>query len=96
MDYTLKFASQAEAEKALFKPEASIVDGVEETILRSKYAAIDLIGTIYAPTGVMPKDDIPGMVAVDGYHANVRHSSEAPELDAFVIAVLSPVRVWAD
>jgi hypothetical protein len=98
MDYTLKFTSKAEAEKVLFKPETSTVDGVKEITLRPKYAAIDVIGTIYKPTGVMLKTaegNIPEMVAVDGYHANVRHGEEAPELEPYVVIVATPARVWA-
>lgn len=85
MDYTLKFTSKAAAEKALFDVETSMVDGVEQTILRPKYTAIDVIGTIYKPT-----------FEVSGYHVNVRHNETAPELDVFVVKVNSPERVWAD
>jgi hypothetical protein len=94
MDYHLKFTSQAAAETVLFTAETV----GEETFLRPNYAAVDVIGTIYAPTGVMlktPEGDTPEMKAVSGYHANVRHTAESPELDAFVVVVNSPVRVWA-
>jgi hypothetical protein len=94
MDYHLKFTSQAAAETVLFTAETV----GEETFLRPNYAAVDMIGTIYKPTGVILETldgDTPEMEAVSGYHANVRHTSEAPELDAFVVAVNSPSRVWA-
>ncbi|CAB4160546.1 hypothetical protein UFOVP764_2 [uncultured Caudovirales phage] len=94
VDYYLKFANKTEAEKALFTSETSD----EETFLRPNYDAVDMIGTIYKPTGIIlktPEGDVPEMKAVSGYHANVRHISEAPELDAFVVAVNSPSRVWA-
>jgi hypothetical protein len=99
MDYLLKFTSKAAADKALFTKETVLVDGVAETIMRPKYAAIDVIGTIYKPTGVMLKTaggDVPEMVAVEGYHSNVRHTDNAPELDAFVVKVNSPSRGWAN
>ena len=98
MDYLLKFTSKAAAEKVLFTKETVTVDGVAETTLLPKYAAIDVIGTIYKPTGNFTTVDevrVPEMVAVAGYHANVRHNEEAPELDAFVVAVNTPARVWA-
>jgi hypothetical protein len=95
VDYYLKFASKTEAEKALFTSETT----TEETVLRPKYAAVDVIGTIYSPTGVVletPEGDMLEMKAVSGYHANVRHTEAAPELDAFVVVVNSPSRVWAN
>jgi hypothetical protein len=95
VDYYLKFASKAEAEKALFTSETSD----EGTVLHPKYAAVDVIGTIYSPTGVVletPEGNMPEMKAVNGYHANVRHTEAAPELDAFVVVVNSPSRVWAN
>lgn len=99
MDYYLKFSSKAEAEKVLFTSETVTEGDVVETVLRPNYAAVDVIGTIYAPTGVMlktPEGDMPEMKAVSGYHANVRHTEAAPELDAFVVVVNSPSRVWAN
>ena len=66
-----------------------------------KYAAIDVIGTIYKPTGkLLPAPDGSGdavdeMAPIDGWHVNVRHTSEAPELDAYKVEVATPVRMWA-
>jgi hypothetical protein len=94
MDYHLKFTSQAAAEKVLFTAETA----GEETFLRPNYAAVDMIGTIYKPTGVIletPEGGIPEMKAVSGYHANVRHTAEAPELDKYVVVVNTPSRIWA-
>lgn len=47
-----------------------------------RYFAIDMIG----PIGDAPE-----------WHVNVRHTAEAPELDAFVVspAPTTPLRVWA-
>lgn len=44
-----------------------------------KYQAVDLIGAIEGATG---------------YHANVRHGAEAPELDSWVVTPVTPARVW--
>ena len=63
-----------------------------------KYAAVDVIGTIYKPTGKMLTTDegeMPEMAPVEGWHANVRHTAEAPELDAYKVEVATPVRGWA-
>jgi hypothetical protein len=98
MDYLLRFISKAAAEKALFIKETVTIDGEVETTLRPKYAAIDVIGTIYKATGtvtVVDGFDIPEMVAVAGYHANVRHDETATELEQYVVAVNTPARVWA-
>lgn len=97
-DYYLKFTNKAEADNVLFTTETVMVEGVEETIMRPNYTAIDVIGTIYSPTGnsvVVDGNTVPEMVEVPGYHANVRHAEEALELDAYVVTVKSPVRVWA-
>lgn len=63
-------------------------------------AAVDLIGAIYKPTGMVDEIDgqsVPVMAAVPGYHANVRTRSEemANALDALRVYPETPVRVWA-
>ena len=84
-DYFLKFPSEAQANAVLFDGEIG------------KYTAIDVIGTIYKPTGKMLSTE-DGQVAentpVDGWHVNVRHKSEAPELAAYAVTPSSPERVW--
>jgi hypothetical protein len=96
-DYLLKFETKEYADEALFTKETTTVDDVEETCLRPNYAAIDIIGTIYKPTGEMldvEGQEVPEMVAVTGYHVNVRHTSDAPELQEFVVNPKTPTRVW--
>jgi hypothetical protein len=71
---------------------------VVETVLVPKYAAVDVIGVIYAPTGVMLTTDegeVPEMAPIDGWHVNVRHTDEASELDAYKVEVKTPARMWA-
>jgi hypothetical protein len=97
-DTFLKFADEAEANEALFTEQTNVQDDVVETVLVPKYAAIDVIGTIYKPTGEMIQTDegeVPEMAPLDGWHVNVRHTAEAPELDAYKVAPKSPVRGWA-
>jgi hypothetical protein len=100
-DYFLKFADEAEAEAVLFTEQTNVQDDVVETVLVPKYAAVDVIGTIYKPTGnVLPAEDESGeavdeMAPLDGWHVNVRHNSEAPELEAFRVFPKNPQRGWA-
>jgi len=64
----------------------------------AKYLAIDLIGTIYKPTGKMLQNEegeFPEMAPVLGYHANVRVVDAAPELEAYQVFPENPVRGWA-
>lgn len=85
-DYHLKFEDANEAQVTLYDGEQPL------------YAAIDIIGIICKPTGKMLKTDeglAPEMKAIPGFHVNVRHTEEAPELDAFAIQVDNPVRIWA-
>lgn len=89
-DFYLKFADEAEANGVLFEG-----DGEER---RAKYTAIDVIGTIYKPTGnVLTTDEgeVPEMAPLEGWHVNVRHMGEAAELAAYAVTPQSPVRGWA-
>lgn len=89
-DHYLRFVDQAEAEAVLFEGE-----GQQRA---PRYNAIDVIGVIYAPTGNLiatAEGDVPELAALDGWHVNVRHAGEAPDLQAYAVAVNSPVRVWA-
>jgi len=92
-DYFLRFADEAEANGVLFEG-----DGEER---RAKYTAVDVIGTIYKPTGkVLPAPDGSGdavdeMAPVEGWHVNIRHTADAPELEAFQVFPATPARMWA-
>lgn len=87
MDYTLRFPDKATADALLFDAE-----GV------SKYPShtIDVIGTIYKPTGTIvtgEDGEYPEVAPVAGWHVNARGEQD-PTLDAYQIEVQSPVRVW--
>ncbi|MFQ2252165.1 hypothetical protein ACK33C_03935 [Aeromonas hydrophila] len=63
-------------------------------------AALDVIGTIYQPTGetmITEGELVPVMAPVPGYHANVRTRSAelAAALDAQRTYPVTPARVWA-
>ncbi len=97
-DFFLKFTDEAEANAALFTEQTSVQGDTVETVLVPKYAAIDVVGTIYKPTGEMiqtEEGEVPEMAPLDGWHVNVRHNAEAPELGPFAVQPQQPVRMWA-
>jgi hypothetical protein len=97
-DYFLKFADEAEANAALYDEQTNVQDDVVETVLVPKYAAVDVVGVIYKPTGKMLTTDegpVPEMKPLPGWHVNVRHTDEAPELGAFRVFPATPSRMWA-
>ena len=63
-------------------------------------AALDVIGTIYQPTGetsLVDGQEVPVTAPVSGYHVNVRTTSDelASALDAQRTYPVTPLRVWA-
>jgi hypothetical protein len=89
-DYFLKFADEAAADAVLFEGEG------EER--RPLYAAIDVIGTIYEPTGEMLTTDegeVPEMAPVPGWHVNVRHTEKVAALAKYAVSPKTPQRMWA-
>lgn len=97
-DLHLKFKDEAEANAVLFTAQPYVEDGEAKTHKVPKYAAVDVIGTIYAPTGKMVSTEdgtVPEMAPISGWHVNVRHTAEMPELAAFAVVVKTPVRMWA-
>lgn len=93
-DYFLKFKDAAEADSVLFEPQHD-GEGYNKV---PKYAAVDVIGVIHKPTGKMIKTDdgeVPETAPLEGWHVNVRHTEEAPELGAYKVAPKAPVRGWA-
>ena len=98
IDYRLRFTDEAEAQAMLFEPEVTVArNDLVEVIKKPRYTYVDTIGIIYKPTGKMVVSEfggMPEMAPVDGWHVNVRHAEEAPELDKFAIQVNNPVRVW--
>jgi hypothetical protein len=100
-DFFLRFDTEAEANAALFTEQTNVQDDVVETVLVPKYAAVDVVGVIYKPTGnVLPAEDESGdavdeMAPIEGWHVNVRHTDQAPELKAFRVFPETPSRMWA-
>jgi hypothetical protein len=96
MDFFLKFPDEAAALAALFDPETV----GEQTLQKPKFRNVDVIGTIYRPTGTHSDVNgmiVPDMAALDGFHANVRlvEGEEAQALEALRVYPANPARVWA-
>jgi hypothetical protein len=94
----LKFVDQAQADAVLFDEQTYVQDDVAETYKVPRYVAIDIIGTIYEHTGkTLNTEDgyIPETVPMEGWHVNVRHTAEMPELEEYAVKVKTPVRAWA-
>jgi len=97
-DLYLKFADKAEADSVLYTTTDEVTDEegavVQEATSKPNFANIDVLGTIYeAIPEDAPEDYEP--VAKDGYHVNVRHKEQAPELDAYAVTPTNPRRIWA-
>ena len=84
--------------------ETQVADGEAYLVTHSHEYAIDVVGTIYEPTGETLTDDegvaYPEMAPVDGWHVNVRLVGDAMRetveaLDAtHGVTPNSPSRVW--
>ena len=67
--------------------------------------AIDIVGVIYQPTGIMITDEegfeYPEITAVDGYHVNIRSLHQEvnklieSKLSDYIVTPATPNRVWA-
>tara|TARA_R110000772_G_scaffold69073_2_gene152825 strand:- start:989 stop:1327 length:339 start_codon:yes stop_codon:yes gene_type:complete len=106
-DYLLKFESESQANSVLYtKVPTAWSESVSmdeppvatEWMDKPNYDNIDIIGTIYNPTGEATTNEdgfeVPVMVALDGYHVNIRHNTEASELDAYAVTPTNPRRIW--
>jgi len=97
-DFFLRFDTETEANAALFTEQTNVDGDIVETVLVPKYSAVDVIGTIFKPTGktlMTEEGEVFEHAPIDGWHANVRHTAEAPELDAYKVEVKTPSRAWA-
>ena len=106
MNICLKFESQAAAEQVLYSTvgaqEADPEMGIEAIAGYTvpNFRNIDIIGTIYKPTGATEIVDgmqRPVMEAVPGYHCNVLVSSneDITALTPYTVTPTTRVRLWA-
>ena len=92
--YFLKFADEAEAIQnlAAFRNE-------DQWLTYKDGANLDVVGTIYKPTGVTLTDaegmQYPEMAPLSGFHVNILSDGFDEALAAFVVYPASPSRVWA-
>lgn len=98
IDLYLKAGSKSAMTLAL--KTAGFIQDPDSGALYHPDAALDVIGTIYQPTGetrVIEGEDVPVTAAVLGYHVNVRTTSEAlaAALDELRTYPETPVRAWA-
>lgn len=85
IDLFLKFPNEAKAKSVLYTDT-----------LQPKFAHIDIIGTIYKPTGNVDEEGNAIMAALDGWHVNVRVVDEDPTtIEQYAVIPTAPVRVWA-
>ncbi len=98
IDLYLKAGSKSAMTLAL--KTAGFIQDPDSGALYHPDAALDVIGTIYQPTGetmTIEGEAIPVTGPVPGYHVNARTTSDelATALDAQRTYPVTPVRVWA-
>ena len=107
IDYYLKFTDEPQANSVLYTntpvlavvdPEGNVITPAGEDIVTPNFANIDVIGTIYRPTGAVETVDgmeVPVMAALEGYHVNVRAVGEdTSALTSFALVPNHPQRIW--
>lgn len=107
-DFYLRFADKAQADSVLYTntpvlavvdPEGNVITPAGEDIVTPNFANIDVIGTIYRPTGEVETVDgmeVPVMAALSGYHVNIRavDGEDTSALTSFAVVPSVPCRVW--
>ena len=98
IDLYLKAGSKSAMTLAL--KTAGFIQDPDSGALYHPDAALDVIGTIYQPTGetsLVDGQEVPVTAPVSGYHVNVRTTSDelATALDAQRTYPVTTVRVWA-
>jgi hypothetical protein len=106
MNICVKFESEEAAKVVLYRIEG-VVEADPERGIEAKpgvevpnFRNIDIIGTIYKPTGATQTIDgmqQPVMVAQPGYHCNVlvTQGEDASVLTPYIVVPATRVRVWA-
>lgn len=102
-DFYLKATSQSALYQALEAAGVVVRDEDGNFVVSDPRYALDVIGTIYKPTGkiLMTQDgEVQETTAMAGFHANLRvmqdEDAVSAKLDAIAIEPpATPVRVWA-
>ena len=120
IDYFLKLQTEADIPVALaafYRQDSTTVvdpetgeehvqlEGEPYLVATTHDYAIDIVGVIYKPTGVMLTDDegneYPEQAPLDGYHVNIRLLNDAMREAAeavnetYGVVPTTPTRVWA-
>jgi len=99
--FYLKFTDEAEAIAVLAQFRALDQDGRSFWITASATHALDVLGTIHAPTGrMLPTDDpqwpeVPEMQALAGFHVNALFAELPPALAPYLVTPANPACVFA-
>ena len=107
-DFYLRFADKAQADSVLYTTtpvlavvdmEGNVITPAGEDIVTPNFANIDVLGTIYRPTGAVETVDgmeVPVMAALDGYHINIRAvgNEDTSALLPYAVTPSVPSRVW--
>jgi hypothetical protein len=94
----LKFTDEQEAITALPQFRQSDKDGLDHWVTHNDGNDIDVIGTIYKPTGAFIETemgDIPETAPLPGFHVNYIGNTYEPTLDQYVVVPSNPSRVFA-
>lgn len=104
-DYYLSFTDEAQAKGVLYHTEGAVEANPELGIEAdpgqevANFANIDIIGTIYKPTGERvqtEQGETPVMAPIPGWHVNVRvvDGEDGSVLEAYSVSPTTPMRVW--
>ena len=97
--YFLRFANEDEAIEQLVAYRSLTEEGDLVWIQASVSHALDVVGTIYKPSGVMLPDgdggEYPEMLPLEGYHINLAIASLPEALQPFSVTPSAPARVFA-
>lgn len=95
--FFLKFDSEAQAIEALAEYRSTGQESLPYWLTASHSHALDVVGTIHKPTGVMLQGGIgecPEMAPIDGFHVNLMCDELPESLQPYALAPANPVRVF--
>lgn len=96
--YFLKFQDEAEAIETLADFRGQDQEGRDVWLTYKDGVNLDIVGTIYKPTGNMLEVDgtiFPEMAPVDGFHVNYLADELPKVLQPFSVTPTNPVRIYA-
>lgn len=97
-DLCLKFEDEATSVATLFTHMEYTENDSPKVVQVPKYTVVDVIGIISKPSGKTiktPDGEVIELLPIPGWHVNVRHTAEMPELSKWVVTPKTPERTWA-